>query len=442
MAGDRKGTLAERLRGSVLATFESDATDGQLLEAFVTCRDEVAVAALVRRHGPMVWGVCRRILRNHHHTEDAFQATFLVLVQKAASIRPRHRVGNWLFGVARRTALKARTTLAHRQSHEKHVPDLPEPQAAAKADLWHQLEPLLDRELSHLSDKYRTALVLCDLEGRSRKEAARELAIPEGTLSSRLTTARNLLAKRLARHGLTLTAGTLAAVLAEKAAAVVPPPLVALTVKNSNLLATGRVMPGVLSDELASLTRGVGRAMLMSKIRSAVAWTLVAAAAAGFCVVLARGQGGNGERPPPQSTPDKRPPAAAAPKDNAKEARRDPPAPAPVKDVIEPGDRLRIRGLNTIPTDPIDAVYRVEPSGKVSLGAVYGRVQVGGQTLEDAEASICWQLGNYLRNPKVSVTRYDPLADEQVRSLEGRVRMLEDDVRKLQAAVEKLQGGK
>ena len=102
-------------------------TDGQLLESFVRRREAAALEALVRRHGPMVWGVCRRILHNHHDAEDAFQATFLVLVRKAATVRPRKMVGNWLYGVARQTALKARATRAKRQTRERQVMDMPEP---------------------------------------------------------------------------------------------------------------------------------------------------------------------------------------------------------------------------------------------------------------------------------------------------------------------------
>src|SRR5205823_8675279 len=145
--------------------------DGQLLEDYLSRRDEAALAALVRRHGPMVWGVCRRVLRNHHDAEDAFQATFLVLVRKAASIVPREMVANWLYGVAHQTALKARATAAKRKGRERQVTQMPEP-AVTEQDLWTDLLPLLDQELSRLPDKYRSVIILCDLEGKTRKEAA------------------------------------------------------------------------------------------------------------------------------------------------------------------------------------------------------------------------------------------------------------------------------
>jgi RNA polymerase sigma factor (sigma-70 family) len=259
--------VIDYLRRAVLAEDEADRTDAQLLECFVTCRDEAAVAALVRRHGPMVWGVCRRALRNHQDAEDAFQATFLVLVRRAAAIQPREMVANWLYGVAHQTALKARATGAKRQAREKQVDQMPEPQAESEPDLWRDLQPLLDGELSRLPDKYRLAIVLCDLEGTSRKEAACQLGIPEGTLSSRLTTARTMLAERLARHGLTLSGGALAAVLSQNAAAGGLPPSVAMSaIKAATLVAAGQAAGGVISAKVAALTDGVLKTMLLKKL--------------------------------------------------------------------------------------------------------------------------------------------------------------------------------
>src|ERR1700683_4028751 len=122
-------------------------TDGQLLDSFVHQKDEAALAALVRRHGPMVWGVCCRLLRSHHDAEDAFQATFLVLVQKATTIQPMEMVGNWLYGVAHQTAVKARAVAARRSARERQVAAMPEPETVQE-DLWHDLRLLLDQELS------------------------------------------------------------------------------------------------------------------------------------------------------------------------------------------------------------------------------------------------------------------------------------------------------
>ncbi len=143
-------------------------TDGQLLEQFVTRREEAAFEELVRRHGPMVLGVCRRTLHHEQDVEDAFQATFLVLVRKAGSVRPPDLVGHWLYGVAYRTAIRARALDARRRDKEKAMPR----PAGPPTGIWQDVVPLLDRELSGLPEKYRIPVVLCDLEGKSRREVA------------------------------------------------------------------------------------------------------------------------------------------------------------------------------------------------------------------------------------------------------------------------------
>src|SRR5947207_2697296 len=147
MAASRTANVIQRLRSAVPLGDGAGLTDGQLLHDYLSRREEAALAALVRRHGPMVWGVCRRVLRNYHDAEDAFQATFLVLVRKAASIAAPELLANWLHGVAHQTALKARATVAKRAVRERQVTDMPEP-AAVEHDPWDDLQPLLDQELS------------------------------------------------------------------------------------------------------------------------------------------------------------------------------------------------------------------------------------------------------------------------------------------------------
>src|SRR5262245_61034029 len=269
--------VIRHLRRIILPKGESGLTDGELLGRFIAHRDAAAVTALVRRHGPMVWGVCRRMLRNHHDAEDAFQATFLVLVRKAGSVRQRELVGNWLYGVAHQTARKARATTGKRRRREMQVMALPEVQAPEQASA-PELEPFLDQELSRLPDKYRVAIVLCDLEGKTRKEAARQLGLPEGTLAGRLTRGRALLAKRLARRGLAVSGGALAAFSQEAATAGVPISVVASTIKAASLFAAGRAAAtGAISVQVAALTEGVLKAMLLAKLR--IPLTLVLALA-------------------------------------------------------------------------------------------------------------------------------------------------------------------
>jgi RNA polymerase sigma factor (sigma-70 family) len=254
----------------------ADVTDGRLLENFITDRDMTALDLLVRRHAAMVWGVCRRVLADPHDAEDAFQATFLVLVRKAASVFPREMVGNWLYGVAHTTALRARATTARRRVRERQVIDMPEPEAR-QHDLWDELQPLLDGELARLPDKYRLAIVLCDLEGRTRKEVARQLKIPEGTLSSRLTTGRRMLAKRLTRLGLTVSGGLLATVLSQMAGrAAAPSSMVSMTIKAATLVAAGQATaPGAISVKAVALSEGVLKSMFLMKLKTMTAVVLV-----------------------------------------------------------------------------------------------------------------------------------------------------------------------
>jgi RNA polymerase sigma factor (sigma-70 family) len=275
---NRTSEVIEHLRGVVLRHEGAGLTDGQLLECFVSRREEAALAALVERHGPMVWGVCRRVLRHHHDAEDAFQATFLVLVRKAASIAPREKVANWLYGVAHQTARKARATAARRKLREKQVPEFPEVECRSR-DLWLDLQPLLDQELGRLPDKYRQLIVLCDLEGRTRKQVALQLGVPEGTVAGRLARARVMLAKRLARQGVVLSGGLLAGLLSHNAAsAQVPAPLLASAIHAATLHATGRTASGVISPMVLALTEGALQAMLLTKLRTALVMVLAVVA--------------------------------------------------------------------------------------------------------------------------------------------------------------------
>ena len=257
------------LRRIALLPAGGNLTDEHLLDLFIERQDDVAFEMLVRRHGPMVMGVCRRVLGNPEDAEDAFQATFLVLVRKAHAVAPRAMVGNWLYGVAHKAALKARAAASRRRRMEKQVAAFPEPQADTPDDCWSDLRPLLDRELSRLAEKYRAPIVLCDLERKTHKEAARQLGWPEGTLSVRLMRGRKLLAKRLTHSGVSLSAGSLALVFCENSAlAAVPTGVLCSTIKATSLLATGQtVVAGTIGVKVAALTRGVHRAMLLSKCK-------------------------------------------------------------------------------------------------------------------------------------------------------------------------------
>ncbi|HVS38126.1 MAG TPA: sigma-70 family RNA polymerase sigma factor [Gemmataceae bacterium] len=271
-----------------LRTGGESRTDAQLLERFVARRDEAAFTALVQRHGPMVLGVCRRTAGHADDADDAFQATFLVLARKAASIRAPAQLGAWLYGVAYRTARKARAAADRLRGRERQVKTMPQPAVEAE-DQWQEIAPLLDQELSRLPDKYRIPIILCDLEGGARKEVAQRLGVPEGTLSSRLATGRRMLAGRMARYGLAVSGGALAAALAGRAVAAVPAALTVLTIR----AAASATAAAVASAKVAALTEGAMKAMLWTKLKiAAVVLTAGLVLTGTGAAVLGPGQAG------------------------------------------------------------------------------------------------------------------------------------------------------
>jgi RNA polymerase sigma factor (sigma-70 family) len=328
----------------------------------------------------MVLGVCRRVLRHRHDAEDAFQATFLVLARKAASVRPRDRVGNYLYGVAYRTALEARRSAARRRLKEACAPPRVEQPAD---DTWAELRPVLDRELAGLPEKYRAPLVLCDLEGRTRKEAARQLGWREGTLSGRLARARVLLARRLGRHGVGVAGGALAAVLCREAAAGVPGPLLVSTVKAAALVAAGEA--AALPANLAALVEGVNRAMGLSRLKVVALGLLVAGALGGVGVLAHPGRGTAQDQAAAQV-----PPAGAARKAEPAPVPRVP-APEPPH-VIESPDLVRVRVIRTEEmTWGLERLCLVRPSGTIDLGDL-GTLSVAGQSADEVRDAIARRL--------------------------------------------------
>jgi RNA polymerase sigma factor (sigma-70 family) len=250
-------------------------TDAELLDSFLVHRDETAFEALLRRHGPMVLGVCRRVLRHAQDAEDAFQATFLVLARKAGSLRSRELLGSWLYGIAYRTAMKARAMRTKRQVKERRVGEQPE-----LVDLRpNGLLAELDEALARLPEKYRVPVVLCELEGWSRKEVAQRLGVPEGTLSWRLAHAKKLLAERLSTYG---AAAVVAAVTGSASRACVPPLLLSSTAKAAVQVAAGKTLSaGVASTIAVKLSEGVIKAMFFTKLKAVYLLVLAALVSAG-----------------------------------------------------------------------------------------------------------------------------------------------------------------
>lgn len=286
MASQLLTDFLRRLRGDGAVKALGQRTDAELLERFVALQEESAFAALVQRHGPMVLGVCRHLLPNSHDVEDAFQAVFLVLVSKAASIRRRTLLAGWLYRVAYRVAMRARVQSARRRGREVRGVEMITAQADAEG-IDPELRPVLHEELNRLPEKYRSPIVLCYLQGKTHEEAARQLAWPIGTVKGRLARARELLRSRLTRRGLTLSTTAVAALLTPSlGAAAVPASLLNSTIKAALLIAAGQAtITGLVSMQSASLFRGVLRTMFLTKLTTASA-VLLGIAAIGASAVL------------------------------------------------------------------------------------------------------------------------------------------------------------
>jgi RNA polymerase sigma factor (sigma-70 family) len=310
---------------------DSDLDDAQLLRRFLTQHDETAFTAIVQRYGAMVWGLCVRRLGETAEAEDAFQATFLVLVRKAPSLHRPQLLGPWLYGVAYRTALKVRGRRARLTARETMLPEHAADISSAEQTeaIWHDLRPVIDEEVNRLPEKYRQPVLLCYLQGLSSEEAAQRLGCAKGTVFSRLSRARDLLRQRLSRRGLGVSAGALLAVLTTNAASRAMPPtaLTENTIRMSHSFAAGTAGQS-LSAPLAALVEGVLHSMFLSKVKLVVVVLLalgVVGSGAGF--VAHRTVAGQ-----PSAKPDRASvlPGGAAAKANEKAIEVEPEEAAPV----------------------------------------------------------------------------------------------------------------
>jgi RNA polymerase sigma factor (sigma-70 family) len=266
-------------------------TDAELLERFLARTDgdsEDAFATLVARHGPMVLGVCRRMLPTSHDAEDAFQATFFVLVRRAGSIMRRERVASWLYGVAVRTAQVARRRNARHRAVERRLMDEISDAQSEPADDRDELLPILDEELNRLPHRYRAALLACELEGKSRREAAKQLGIPEGTLSTRLARGRKALRERLQRRGVSLGVGPIAGLTGTLVDNIVPERLIGLTVRAA-LSDSSRVgATAMVATAVSSLAETVLKMMFLARVGFVVAALTTAAVGTATVASLVR----------------------------------------------------------------------------------------------------------------------------------------------------------
>jgi RNA polymerase sigma factor (sigma-70 family) len=320
MTQARFGKALRHIRQLVGPERASELSDAQLLEQFVSRREESAFAALLGRHGRLVWSVCRQVLHHDQDAEDAFQATFLVLAVQAASIRQGQAVSSWLYHVAHRIARKAEGKRSRQGRHERQAEAMKHVQPVSDLP-WRELQVVLEAELQRLPEKYRAPFVLCCLEDKSRPEAARLLGWKEGTLSSRLAEARKRLQQRLARRGITLSAVLCATALAVGAGPV-PAALARQTLRTAVLYATDKAAAAsVLTVKVAALVEGVTKTMFVTKANLAAAFLLVAGLlAAGFSLLtrpaLAARQGGDTPQQkavvPDSGKQDSAPPAPSA----------------------------------------------------------------------------------------------------------------------------------
>jgi RNA polymerase sigma factor (sigma-70 family) len=269
--------VLQQLRKMAAAHANRESSDGDLVECFVRSRDEAAFTALIERHGPMVLGVCARLLPNRQDAEDACQATFLVLARKAASIRKQRSLGSWLHGVARRIAINLKREYSRRAARERATEkSIPKDPAADVS--WREVQTVLDDELQRLPDHYRTPLILCYLECLTRDEAAKRLGVSISTLHGRLERARQRLRDSLVKRGLTLAAAMSAAALGDAAthAALAPTYVVSSTRAAVAFTARNSLAPGVVAPRVLVLTQEVMKSMFRTKATCVTAIVLCA----------------------------------------------------------------------------------------------------------------------------------------------------------------------
>ena len=266
MAGGQLDQFLRSYRQNPSAWETEGVSDAHLLKRFAANNDQGAFEALVQRHGPMVLGVCRRVLRDANDAEDAFQATFLVLVRKAGGISKPDLLGNWLYGVAYRVAIKARANSARRATHERQAASMAKVEPTPEAD-GRELRAVLDEEINRLPEKYRAPLVLCYLEGKTNEQAARQLGCPVGSMSWRLTRGREMLRQRLSRRRLAFSPIMFPPILAQHtASATLSHSLAHTTVQTAiGAAKVGATVAGGSSATVHALAEETLRAMALAK---------------------------------------------------------------------------------------------------------------------------------------------------------------------------------
>jgi RNA polymerase sigma factor (sigma-70 family) len=364
MAAGQLTALLHQIRRLAGARPAGDDADAELLRRFVADRDEQAFTTLVWRHAPLVLGTCRRVLVREVDAEDAFQAVFLVLARKAASVRRGQSLGAWLYRVAYHVAVRARADLARRRRHEREAADVRRTDEQTD-DVWRQLRPVLDEELSRLPAKYRDALALCYFEGKTHSEAARELNCPTGSMSWRLARGRELLRRRLVRRGVTLSAGGLAGLLADQGKAAASALLVMPTVTAAVRFAAGAAASG----RAVAWANTVLHAMVAGRIKIALGLVLCLGLAVAGADVLSSSTRGDEGPPRTGGEPVTARSVADPPQPNGStQVRTD-----RYGDPLPPGAIRRLGSVHFRQHNT--ACIRISPDGKTLVTASWGRDQ-------------------------------------------------------------------
>jgi RNA polymerase sigma factor (sigma-70 family) len=348
--------------------------DEVLLERFTARREQAAFAALVQRHGPLVLGVCRRVLGHEQDAEDAFQAVFCVLARKAGSIRRGTAVGGWLHAVACRIARRAKASQVRRRMRESELPDVQAPDQPPEW-VWRDLWPILDEEVSRLPERYRQPFVLCQLEGKTTQEAAAELRCPPGTVSSRVTRARQRLRARLTRRGVALSAGMLAAAVNRQTATAAVSTALARTAVWTGL---AYLACGPVAERVADLANGFLTSQALTRWAKAAGLLGVAGLVAVVLLLLFLG--------------GKAPPDPERLQGTWKVARmwfRDQELPAGNMEIIFAGDQVTLRSAFM---PPMTATFRVDPSKdpkEIDLAYPNGVTDPGIYRLDEDQLQLC-----------------------------------------------------
>jgi RNA polymerase sigma factor (sigma-70 family) len=377
--------VLRRLARGMDAEMLGQESDRQLVERALAQRDAAALQAIVHRHGAMVYRVCWRVLQHTQDAEDAFQATFLVLAQKLRTVRKHASLASWLHGVAHRVSVRARQQANARRRREARtsLSDTMSPDDVT----WKELRSALDGTLSQLPDKWRLPLVLCYLEGRTQEEAAKRLAWSKSTLRSRLEEARDALARRLTKCGITMPAALSAVLLSDCVTSAAPPPgLVARVVEAAADVAVGKTLATAASAAVAALAEGAIKAMFMTKLKT-VSVVLVAA------VALAAIGIGTASFPALQARPTAQPDPVVEPKSAQQPAAKDDPAADRDRsDPLPEGAALRF-GTSRYRQGTYINRMTVSSDGKLAVVTTWDHFQGGVRAFDLTNGRVAYTLG-------------------------------------------------